>query len=489
MIFNRRSVTIFFKYLMAFSLIIGGMTWWMNRDTRWDAGQAFVQPGSVTEPRVGVILVALVQPSQYNTRFWRNIVEKLLNTFIPWPINVFVSMDKGVVLMDPDQPYAVKKFTPSRLADIDGNEKDRDGTPWIERYRNGELDWKEASKDTPFDIGYFIYPDRKQGMPTPAAKIAAKARYIYYAPLKDQYLPHGDQTIQLGKDAIAILRAAHTQIVAAEFVDAFDPEGKEAAVNRVLDSGVDVLLLGSGQPLSSDFEELKGSYSTIYKIVNKWRAAHANKPVRIAVSPWMASEPGFDQLWLDHFAASVPQATAPGQSALGIISLHGLPVRLVKTDSWTRRWPATSDRLRPRMAEILKDKGYANVRIETGFEAFADAADDPDNQLLSVNELFKQARKAGYAVAVALPIEFLAENTDTLFAHQAYFFDGIAGHRTYAPPPLIQDWMQPYVRRLVDGNTVIIYAGALGGAKQPKASAVLATAMGRVFPAPKAKAP
>ena len=486
---NRRSVTAFFKYLLAFSLVIGGITWWMNRDTRWDAGQAIAQPGSVTEPRVGVIVVALVQPSEFNTRFWRNIVDKLLNSFIPWPINVFVSRDKGVVLMDPDQAYAMKEFKPRRLADIDGREKDVDGIPWIEKYHRGDVDWKAPSASTAFDMGYFIYPDRNQEMPTPAAKIAAKARYIYYAPLKNQYLPHGDQTIALGKDAIALLRAAHPQIVAGEFVDAFDPEGEEAAVNRVLDSGVDVLVLGSGQPIYSDFEELKGSYSKIHKIVDQWEAMHFSKRVRIVVAPWMASEASYDQMWLDHFAATVPQATAPGQSALGIVSLHGLPVRLVKTDSWARRWPATSDRLRPRMAEILKAKGYATVRVETGFEAFADSVDDPDNKLLSVNELYKQARKAGAAVAVALPIEFLAENTDTLFAHQAYFFDGIGGYRTYAPPPLTQDWMQPYVRRLVDGKTMIIYAGAIGGAKQPQASAVLATAMGRVFPVPKTKTP
>ena len=72
-----------------------------NRDTRWDAGQAIVSPGSVTEPRVGVIIVALSQPSQYAPRFWNNISKKILDTVIPWPINIIAGRDKGVVLVDP----------------------------------------------------------------------------------------------------------------------------------------------------------------------------------------------------------------------------------------------------------------------------------------------------------------------------------------------------------------------------------------------------
>ena len=134
------------------------------------------------------------------------------------------------------------------------------------------------------------------------------------------------------------------------------------------------------------------------------------------------------------------------------------------------------------MAAILKAKGYAGTRVEVASEAFADTIEDPRNELLSVNELYREARAKRYALAIALPIEFLAENTDTLFAHQALFFDGIAGYRTYAPPPRGTDWTKPYVRTLRDGATTIIYAGAPGGAVQPRASIVLADAIGRVFP-------
>jgi hypothetical protein len=477
----------FWRAGLAVVFVGGALVWWMNRDTSWNAGTALAAPASVREPRVGVIIIAIAQPAKFETRFWQNATAKILDKVVPWPVNALARRDKGIVLFDPGHPYAPREFAPTRLADIGGREADAAGVPWTEHYRRGDLDWVEPNKSIPNDTGYFLYSGAKQGMPTVAAKTAGKARYLYYAPLRDGYLPHSDQARALARDAFALLRALLTtrypQIVATGFASVFDPAEKEAAVRRVLDAGADVIVLGSGQPIYSDFEELRGSFSDVHKYVERWRSAHGNKPVRLAVAPWMATEPAFDDLWLEHFAETVPEATAPGQTALGIVSLHGLPVSLATSDSWSKRWPRVAARLKPRMAAIFKAKGYATTRVEVGSEAFADAIEDPNNQLLSVNELYREARSKRYALAIALPIEFLAENTDTLFAHQSLFFDGLAGYRTYAPPPSDTDWNKPYVRRLQDGATTIIYAGALGGAVQPRASVVLADAIGRVFPA------
>ena len=472
----------FWRIALLVAVSGGAVVWWMNRDTSWDASTAFVAPGSVREPRVGVVIVAIAQPAKFDVAFWRNATKKILDKVVPWPINEFARRDIGVVLVDPARAYAPSEFAPTRLADIAGREVDAQGVPWMEHYRRHEVLWVGANKSIPNDTGYFLHYEGKQGMPTVAAKTAAKARYIYYAPLRDGYLPHGDQTRALARDTLALLQTRYPQIVATGFASVFDPAEKEAAVRRVLDAGADVVVLGSGQPIYSDFEELRGSFSEIYKFVGRWRGEHGNKPVRIAVAPWMATEAGFDTLWLDHFAATVPPATAPGQTAMGIVSLHGLPVSLAGKDSWSKRWPIVAARLKPRMAAILKQKGYTTARVEVGSEAFADVVEDPRDELLSVNELYREARAKRYALAIALPIEFLAENTDTLFAHQALFFNGIGGYRTYAPPPRDTDWAKPYVRRLRDGATTVIYAGAPGGAVQPRASIVLADAIGRVFP-------
>ena len=98
-----------------------------------------------------------------------------------------------------------------------------------------------------------------------------------------------------------------------------------------------------------------------------------------------------------------------------------------------------------------------------------------------MHELYRKAEQQGMAVAVASPLEFMAENTDMLFAHSALMFDGFPGYRTYMGPPAGTDWTKPYVRRFQLGKTTLIYGGAPGGATVPRQSAALADAIGAVF--------
>lgn len=465
---------------LIFLTIVGAGLWWMNRSDRWDANSAIQSPDNKVVGRAGLIVVGLAQPERFEQKFFVNFLDKLLSEAIPWPINILAGSDTGIVLMDPARPVATRRFTPTALADIDGNSQDVDGVAWIEKFRRGQIRWEKPSATVPNDVGYFLYPDRKQGMSAAAAKTSAKARYIYYARLPDGVLPHYRQTVDMATSAIAIATRAHP-FVAAGFADAFDPGQKDAVIRKVLDSGIDTLVLASVQPVHSDFEELKGSFAAVYKTVEAWRTEHRNRPIRIVVAPYLGSQPSFDRLWLDHFERTVPAATGPGQSAMGIISLHGLPVRLMGSDSWVGRVDTVAARLKPKMDDILRRKGYAKYEVLAAPEGFADAIEDPDDELTSVSELFTRASKERRTVAVAIPIEFLAENTDTLYAHAALMFQGLDGYETYQGPPPGTDWSKPYQRRFKKGATLLIYAGSPGGAQQALASEALASGIGQLF--------
>ena len=284
----------------------------------------------------------------------------------------------------------------------------------------------------------------------------------------------------MARGAIDTVAARHP-VVAGEVADAFDPYAKEQAVFRVLDAGADTLVLASAQPVYSDFEELNGSFVAVHKAVEEWRKRHGGKPIKIVIPPYMASQPAFDRLVLDNFARNVPQASAPGQAAMGILTLHGLPVSLLASDSWSARVEAISRRLIPQAEAILKARGYARAEVHIAPEGFADALEDPANQQVSVHELYLSARAQGFVVAVASPLEFMAENTDSLFAHSALMFDKFPGYRTYMGPPPGTDWAKPYVRRFQLGKTAVIYGGAPGGNMVPRESAALADAIGAVF--------
>jgi Ferrochelatase len=460
-----------------FLLVVSVPLWWMNRATGWDARAAFDTQDAKLEGKVGVAVVALAMPERYEPAFFENFMEKVFTGPIPWPINVLAGADAGIALMDPANPLATERFEPKALADLWGRTSDVDGVPWAEKYRRGEVRWVAPSKAVANDHGYFLYPARKGGFRTPTAKLLLKARYIMYAALPGGYLPHYSQTLAMGEAAVAELRTRHA-ITAGAVVEAFDPWKMETSVRQILDTGVDTLVLASVQPIYSDFEELRGSFSKVYKVVARWKAQNPGRKVKLVIAPWLATAPSYDQLWARHLDATAPPAAAPGQSkARIIISLHGLPVSLIATDSWSPRADTVVERIGPVLEAVLRAKGYGQVEVVRASEGFADPPEDPDNQLVSVAEEFRRAGADKVDLAIALPVEFMAENTDMLFTHAAAMFEGLPGYTPYQGPPEGTDWSKPYVRRFVTGQTTIIYSGAPGGDAAPAAGSALADAL------------
>ena len=465
---------------LVFVAVVSVPLWYANRTPDW-TGRKVIEAGDTRlEGKVGVVVVALMQPENFEQQFYANFVEKLFTQVIPWPVNVLAGADSGIVLVDPDKPYQQTRYVPGRLMDIAGREADLDGIPWVEKYRRGELRWEKPSATMPNDFGYYLFPARKQGLRTATAKTIAKMRFIYYAQLPGGYMPHHSQTLAMAQGAVDAVKL-RPGVVAGEVIDAFDPHAKEQAIFRVLDAGADTLVLASAQPIYSDFEELEGSFVGVHKAVEQWRKAHGGKAIKIVIPPYMAGQASFDRLVLDNFARAVPEASGPGQAAMGILTLHGLPVSLLGSDSWSGRVAAISKRLVPQAEAVLRAKGYARVEVHVAPEAFGDKVEDPGNVQTSVHELYLRAQQQGFAVAVASPLEFMAENTDSLFGHSALMFEGFPGYRTYMGPPVGTDWAKPFVRRFQLGKTTVIYGGAPGGDWVPRQSAALADAIGAVF--------
>jgi protoheme ferro-lyase len=468
----------------AFSCVIFAGLWWMNRSSSWDASQALATADTKVSGRVGVAVVVLAMPERYDPIFFENFLDKLFNGTIPWPINVLAGADAGTALIDPSQSTMATRYEPKVLADIWGRTHDVDGVPWIEKYKRGQVRFVKPSGNVAHDHGFFLYPERKGGIRTVTAKLLLKARYTMYAALPNGYLPHYSQTIAMAEAALSSLRTRHT-IAAGAVVDAFDPWKMESSVRSILDQGVDTLVLSSVAPIYSDFEEMKGSFSKVYKVVKAWEKEHPGKSVKIVVAPYLASAPSFDTLWIKHLEATAPAAKMPGQSKVRVIvGLHGLPVSLVNTDSWTPRSIAVVNRLRPKIEAAMRAKGYGIVEVIYASEGFSDLPEDKKNQLVSVSEEFHRAVKDDYEVVISLPVEFLAENTDMLFTHAATMFEDLPGYRSYQGPPADVDWSKPYVRRFFKGKTEVIYSGAPGGAATTEAGGVLADAVSTLWAKP-----
>ena len=466
---------------IATGAVIAAPIVYANQGPDWSGDEVYRSGDTEIVGKPGVLIVALIQPEDYSSDFYENFVNKLFKEVIPFPVNKLVGNDQGVVLVDPNQPYMTEKFEPTQLADIEGSLTDVDGTPYIELYRQGAIRWEPPSASVAHDPGVFLYPGRKQGMRFPAAKTSIKVRYVYHAQLRDGKLPHKAQTLGMMNGALALLEEEHPEIVATAAGDAFDPEQLKGAVEGLLDSGIDTLVLASGQPIYSQFEDLDGSFVKIHGMVQDWRARNGMKPIKIVIPDYLAAQEEFQQLILDHFAAQVPEATGPGQKAMGIMTNHGLPPAQTLKDSWSARVDDVAASLLPRMEAILRAKGYAYVEAHVGAEGFADDLEDPEDKIVSVNELYRRADAEGFALAAAVPVDFPAENTDNLFSHATVMFDGFPGYETYSGPPLDTDWNEPYVRRFQLGKTTALYLGAPGGKTVPRQARAMADAVATVF--------
>jgi hypothetical protein len=76
-----------------------------------------------------------------------------------------------------------------------------------------------------------------------------------------------------------------------------------------------------------------------------------------------------------------------------------------------------------------------------------------------------QAIKEGYDYVIGLPIEFFAENSDTLFHHALKNYHGFEGYNVYEQIDY-PDWSIPYTREFQQGKTRVIYNGVPVGKYQ-----------------------
>ncbi len=451
----------------------------------WDAYRAIrAQPAdAVADGRVGVLVVALMQPSTFETGFTENFIAKLFDVAVPWPVNALARRDRGVALIDPGHPDATEPFVPATLMAADGRTVDWDGIAFVDKYARGRVVWVPPSKTTEGDIGTFLYPDRAGGTASPAQRAMLKARALYYARLPGGYLPQRDQTLAMLQAAFARL-SWHPSVVATAIYDIFAPLEAERALERLLETGIDTLVIGSALPIHSAFEEYRGAYPRVKRKVEAWAKRTGRPAPRLLFAPQMADMPGYAELWAQHLARTAPPPPSPEAAATLIVTLHGLPIAQRRRDPWVVNSARAVGLLKPPLVAALQRKGWRTIHVVAAQEAFADGADDPADRLLSVREVFERAAARGDAAAIAVPVEFLAENTDTIFLHSLLMFEGLPGYDRFEGPPADIDWDEPWVRRFRLRNTEVIFAGTPGGRMQAEAGAVLAEALATRLPRP-----
>ncbi len=409
------------------------------------------------EGRIGIFVSHLVMPENYREEDFLTYAEKSYQ-YIPWPIRELVQIDKGTILLDPDRFYEFEEFVPGDLVDHAGSNVGADGVPYIDRYKAGEVTWMPPGNQH-LSHGAFLYEAQESGMAPPAQKLAVKARNYYYEPGKgfhDGRVPHEAGNRYIVTNAMARLEQKYGPIP-WRWVTADNPTMAKKALFDLLDEGIDTLILAAPRPVYSHHEEFNGAFKHAVHNLHEWQAQNGNRPVKVIISDQLSR---FDVMYETHAAIlrdnlkSIPE----GSSLKLVLSVHGMPWDNVPNEAWIKLSPEYVERSLAKAAEVMQGYNYERVQIVQSQDHFADPHSDPDNKYVATNEAFWQAIEEGYEYVLNIPLEFFAENTDTMFYHDMANYEFFDDYDVYDTAEYT-DWSVPWRKQLVQDGSTVIYGG------------------------------
>ena len=411
----------------------------------------------VPEGKVGVFITHLIMPEEMSTVDFYTLALKPMQ-YIPWPVRDMVTADRGVVLLDPDRYYEFEEFTPTRLVDPFGNDKDLDGVPFVDKYHTGEVVWMPPRENFHLDYSYFLLPTRAGGMSPLAGKLINKARLYYYTPGKGSIqgtIPHEPGMRIIVEEAMDRMQTKYGPIP-YRWVTAEDFGRARAAMYSLLDEGVDTVLLSAPAPTYSHHEEFNGGFKHAIHYIHEWEEAH-DKHIKVIMTPQLGDFEITQQTWVNMLKDRLDTLPA-GADVKVVMSIHGMPWDLTPNEAWIELSPAYVNGTLAALERTLESYDFGRKEVVQSQDHFADPYNNPDGKYLSTSTAFWDGIKADYDYVINVPIEFFAENTDTLYSHAMFNFEHFPTYDRYEPIDY-PDPNVPYTREFDVEGTRIIYNG------------------------------
>lgn len=456
------------KVLLIVVAVIGigfyGLSKYKNRRISPDYYEAYKTQDTVPEGKVGLLVVSLIMPPTMDDAFFYNITHKIFKTIIPWPFRALSVIDKGVALLDPVRFHEHHEFTPTSLIDPTGSDRDHDGEPYIEKYKRGEMVWTPPSKRIYLDHGYFLYQGRKGGMPSLSGKTINKARVWYYDKgIRQKRLPHWEGSFSVINQVLDRIRAKYGALECRAETSMHYHEMKQK-LDELLDAGCETIVLAAPMAIYSHFEEFNSSFYHCFEYIREWEQAHPGKKIKVIMAPPMGQFAPLRQAYLEMLKDRLD--TLPrGASVTVAVTVHGMPWDHFAWEAWLELGPPYRDAICAEIRDLLKSYAFSRTNVVVCQDEFADPVWDPKEKYLSTNRAYWNAINEGYEYAIGLPIEFFAENSDTLFHHALKNYHKFDAYDVYAQIDY-SDWSVPYTREMKQGKTTVIYNGVPVGKYQ-----------------------
>jgi hypothetical protein len=410
----------------------------------------------VVEGKVGIFISHLIMPEDMAAVDFHNLAMKT-KQYIPWPPKLLFDKDDGVVLMDEDRFYEFEEFVPTKLIDADGKDKDIDGTLYIVKYHEGLIEWVPPRRSLYLSPGNFLMKTRKMGMPTVSSKLINKANLYYYSGkgIVNGKIPHAAGNYEIASKAMAQIQKKYGPIP-WRWITAEDFGAARTQMRSLLDEGVDTVILAPPRPTYSHHEEFNGSFKHAFEYIHEWEEEH-HKEIKVILLPQLSEFPIIRQAYLQMLSDRL--ATFPIASSVKIVvSIHGMAWDLVPHEAWLELSPTYVEPMMEDVKAMMSDYDFSRVEVVKSQDHFADPYYNPDGKYLSTNTAFLDGIRDGFDYVVNLPIEFFVENTDTMFSHAIFNFEGFEDFDRYKTINYT-DWSIPYTREFFVDGTQVIYNG------------------------------
>ena len=444
--------------------VLIGVFKYKNRRLTPDYYEYYKSQDTIPAGKIGIFVPSLIMPEKHDHTFFYNITMKIFSVIIPWPFRLLAQADRGIALLDPVRFHEDHEFTPTKLEDPFGNDRDIDGTPYVQKYKEGKVKWVPPSKSIYLDHGYFLYPGRKGGMPSFSGKVINKARIWYYQRgIVQQKLPHWEETFKIIHAAFDRLKKQYAGIECRAECSLYYHRMREKLF-ELLDGGCDTIVLGASMAIYSHFEEFNSSFRHCFEYIHEWEKEHPGKKIKVIMAPPMGHFKPLRQAFLEMLKDRLNRIPAGSDVTVAVL-VHGMPWDRFQWEAWLQLAPAYRDPLLKEIEELLKSYKLGRTNVVSCQDEFANPVWDPKEKYLSSNRVFRNAIQDGYDYVICLPIEYCAENSDTLFQHAQEIFHEVGGYNIYDTVDY-RNFSEPYTREIREGKTRIIYNGVPVGKYQ-----------------------
>jgi protoheme ferro-lyase len=315
------------------------------------------------------------------------------------------------------------------------------------------------------DHGYFLFKGHQGGMPSLTGKTINKSRIWYYDKgIQQKKLPHWEGMFQIINAALTKIQQTHEQIEWRAASSLYYHEMKQK-LHELLDQGCTTIVLAAPMAVYSHFEEFNSSFYHSFEYIQEWEREHPGQKIKIIMAPPMGQFEVLRKAYLEMLKDRLD--TLPkGSDVTVAVTVHGMPWDNFLWEAWLELAPPYRDTLLKEVKEMVATYNFGRTNVVLCQDEFADPIWDPKEKYLSTNRAYWNAINDDYDYAIGLPIEFFAENSDTLFNHALKNYEDFDNYDLYTPFDY-PDWSVPFTMEFQQGETRVIYNGVPVGKYQP----------------------